>query len=184
MTAFVPSITDQDIMKAVRAYLISQVVPAGAEVVDDSTDRVAMPNPPYVVMNHLTKPRLSTNVDSISSTTIGTITTTKAQVIQSTRYGMQLDMVGVDSSDGADWAQVLTTTWFSGIAEEFLQSYGIGPLFNDDPRYAPWSNGENQWEHRWIVNIYLQVNPALIYPSSSFIGANVGVVDVETFPIV
>jgi hypothetical protein len=181
--SYSPSVTDTAIITALRAYLMAQVFPAGWQVIQDTGDRLAMPKPPYAVMSHVSKPRLATNVDSISTQTVGTVTTTTAQVLQSTKYGIQLDVVGKDANESSDVVQVLTTTWFSGMAADALRASGIAPLYNDDPRYAPWTNGENQWEHRWIVNLFLQANPALVFPSSSFAGVNVGVVDVESFPI-
>ena len=177
MTPLVPTLTDDDILTAVRAFLLAYVVQPGGEVVGDVDNLVSMPKNPYIVMNHLTKPRLSTNVQSYDYSTVGTYTIATQTIVQATQYGLQLDCV--DGTSGGDWAQTISTIWRDEIAEDFLNPYGVAPLYTDDPKHAPWVNGENQWESRWIVNVYMQVNPALLLPASSYGHATVGIVDVD-----
>ena len=182
MTQLVPTITDEDILAGVRAFLLDQIIDAGGEVIGDVDNRVAMPKPPYIVMNHLSKPRISTNLDEYSTSTISHVTTTTRSTMQPTKYGLQLDCVG---ETAGDWAQTLSTLWFSDVATDALAPYGLAPLYADDPRHAPWVNGEQQWESRWIVNVYLQVDPALVYtvPSFPVSQLEVGIHDVDNYPI-
>jgi len=177
MSQFIPTLTDDDILAAVRSFLLAYVMPPGGEVVGDVDNLVAPPGNPYVVMNHLTKPRLSTNVSTYDYSVVGTYTVATQTITQPTQYGLQLDCV--DGTSGGDLAQVISTIWRDSFAEEFLNPLGVAPLYTDDPRHAPWVNGENQWESRWIVNVYMQVNPSLLLPTSSYGHANVGIVDVD-----
>ena len=187
MSQIVPSLTDEDILAGVRAFLLEYIIDPGGEVVGDVDNRVAMPKPPYIVMNHLGKPRIATNLDEyVTSTTtstdtaghISTTTTTVRSTMQPTKYGLQLDCVGPTAGD---WSQTLSTLWFSDVATDFLAAYGVAPLYADDPRHAPWVNGEQQWESRWIVNVYMQVNPVLefVVPAFDTDTLEVGIIDVE-----
>lgn len=178
MAQIVPNLTDEDILSGVRAFLLAYIIDAGGEVVGDVDNRVSMPKPPYIVMNHLAKPRIATNIDGYSTSTVGSTTTTVRSTMQPTKYGLQLDCVGPTAGD---WAQTLATLWFSDVSTDFLAAYNIFPLFADDPRHSPWVNGEQQWESRWIVNVYMQVNPVLEFDVPSFATdtIEVGIIGVE-----
>jgi hypothetical protein len=182
MTQIVPSLTDEDILAGVRAFLLAYIIDPGGEVVGDVDNRVSMPKPPYIVMNHLAKPRIATNIDAyrdeVSVSMIGSTTTTVRSTMQPTKYGLQLDCVGPTAGD---WSQALSTLWFSDVSTDFLAAYNIFPLYADDPKHSPWVNGEQQWESRWIVNVYMQVNPVLEFnvPSFATDTIEVGIIDVE-----
>ena len=181
MTYVAPNPSDEYVFTALRSFLLDQAVPSMTEVIQSNDDRVSPPPVPYVVMNAVSKTRISTNISSVSTSIIGSHTVTSLTLMKPTRYNFQLDVVG---DLAADWAEVISMLWFGGTASEFLAAYGIAPLYNDDPKYAPWINDSNQWEQRWIVRLCLQFNPALIIPVGSFASAEVGVVDVQTFPLI
>lgn len=181
--AYSPNPNEDAVLTAVRAFLIQYVIPAHGEVITSNDDRVAPPKVPYIVMNPISKPRISTNLDSYETSIIGTATVATQTIVKPTKFAIQLDCVDKDG-DATNWVDTLSAIWFSELGAQFFAPYGIAPLYNEDPKFAPWVNSENQWENRWIVNTYLQFNPALVIPTYTYPGAIVGVVDVETFPII
>ena len=56
---------------------------------------------------------------------------------------------------------------------------GITPLYTDDPRQMPFTNAEQQWEDRWIVDVHLQVNIELVLSQQFAATLTVGVINVE-----
>ena len=172
--------TDDSILTAVRSFLLTYVTPPGAEVVGDSNNRVSMPNNPYILMNHLGKPRMATNMEAVFVETVATTTLATASIYQPTKYGLQLDCVdNTPEHASGDWAQRISMLWRSAYAASYFKPLGMAPLYTDDPHHAPWANGENQWEDRWIVDVYLQVNPGVIIALDSFSTVDVGIVDVD-----
>ena len=172
--------TDDSILTVVRSFLLAYAVPDGTEVIGDVNNLVSMPKNPYVIMNHLGKPRLATNMQALFVTGVGTATLATSSIYQSTKYGLQLDC-GDNSPahDSGNWAQRISMIWRSGFADAYFKPYGMAPLYTDEPHHAPWANGENQWEDRWIIDVYLQVNPGVLLARETFSAVEVNTIDVD-----
>jgi len=163
-------INDAYVLAQVRAFLLQFIVgPGASEVIGDVDNRVSMSKNQYIVMNHLGKTRLSTNNDiyNLESSSIN----------YNYRYGLQLDCVG---SNAGDWANTVAALWFDPFTCDFFSAFGMAPLWAEDSRHAPWKNGEGQWESRWIVNVFLQVNSSYQIPTQVFGGpVEIGIVAVD-----
>ena len=82
------------------------------------------------------------------------------QLQQATKLTIQLDIHG---PLGADLVQLISTLFRDDYAQEFflLTGFDIAPLYHSEPRQAPFINGEQQYEFRWTMDLYLQVNPVV-----------------------
>ena len=168
------STNDATVVAALKAFLLANVVDTNIltadEVVGDAGNRVPMPKGGYIVMNHLGKPRMSTNHKDLSGPSI--------VITQPTDYGVQLDCSG---PNGGDWAAAISALWFDSVAADFFVAYGLAPLYTTEPKDSPWTNGEGQWESRWTIDVHLQVNPSYVITTGSFTSAEVStsIVDVD-----
>lgn len=79
---------------------------------------------------------------------------------QSVSVAVQCDFYG---SRAADWATMFATVMRSEYACRQLAPIAA-PLYNDDPRFAPLVDGEEEYESRWIVTAYVQYNPVTSTP--------------------
>lgn len=77
---------------------------------------------------------------------------------EGTEIEVQLDIHG---PQGADTAQIITTTFRDSYAAEFFAALDIdlAPLYGDEALQVPFPNKEQQWENRWVVKLRLQANP-------------------------
>jgi len=153
------STTDAQVFTALRAFIIDALGP-GVEVVRALDNRVPNPAGPFILISELFRSRIAMNeTNYVDTPTVGqtpgvhTETATAA-----TNIAFQFDCYGNGSSDHA---QILANIWKSHLAVDFLSSYNMAPLFNDDPRKMPIINGENQYELRWTFTAHLQVNPGV-----------------------
>jgi len=90
----------------------------------------------------------------------------KQLITQKTKVTIQLDFHSADVSTSADMAQVVSTLLRDPYAiEQFKASgYDVTPLYADDPRQMAFSNTENQFETRYLVEAVFQVNQTVIVP--------------------
>lgn len=81
-------------------------------------------------------------------------------VLDPIRLTVQIDVHG---SAGADSIQRIAALWRDDFACLAFQRSGIDaqPLYADEPRQAPFVNGEAQYETRWTMNLLMQVNPVV-----------------------
>lgn len=107
-------------------------------------------------------------------------------IVQATMWVVQLDVHGDGAgTNSADNAQVISTMMRDAYAFEFFRDAGglAWPLYAEDPRQIPFTNAENQYEDRWIVEVSLQTNPAIVLPQQFADTVVLDTVSVEaTFP--
>lgn len=107
-------------------------------------------------------------------------------IVQATMWVVQLDVHGDGATtNSADNAQVISTMMRDAYAFEFFRDAGglAWPLYAEDPRQIPFTNAENQYEDRWIVEVALQTNPAMVLPQQFADTVAIDTVSVEaTFP--
>ena len=86
------------------------------------------------------------------------------EITQGTEVVYQLDVHGPASADNA---QTISTLFRDPYATEWFAAnvaYDIAPLFADDPVQGGWTNAEQQWETRYIVEARLQANQTVTVP--------------------
>jgi len=152
---------EETVITALRAFL-ADVVPADFEIVQAQGNKVPEPRSPnFILTTMLRRSRLATNV-SVDGGLVDDFPT-ESLVFQPTQFDYQIDVHG---DLGGDAAQIITTTMRDPYATTFfeLNSPEVSPLYANDPRQMPFTNGEQQYENRWVVEISLQVDPSISYP--------------------
>lgn len=88
-------------------------------------------------------------------------------ITQDAEYTIQCDVHGdPDQGTAGDDAQTISTLFRDDYAVTALAATGfdITPLYCGDPRQAPFTNGEQQVEDRYTVDLHLQVNQTITVP--------------------
>jgi len=127
----------------------------------------------FAINDVVTNQTLSLPVGTISSVAYG-----GKSVLQPTRMTVQLDVHGPNSADNA---QIISTLFRDQYAtDQFATSNAdVIPLYADDPKQMPFTNGEQQIEVRWIIEAVMQINPSTVVPMQFMDAASVGIVSVE-----
>lgn len=176
MTAATVDISLDDLYTDVGNFLVTQLGLDNAHVVQEFNNRVAMPVGPFVGMRLTAQKRLRTNEDSWDTTI--TDPTVYARE-QGTQVRLQLDCYGPISGD---WGLILSTLLRSDLGCTSLAPT-CQPLYADDPVRAPLTDGEEQYEDRWIVSAFLQYNPTVSTPQDFADTLAVDLINVDvTFP--
>lgn len=177
--SFSLSLTEDQIFTALRTYLLD-ILPAGTEVIRAQINRVSEPpTPDFVVMTPIRRPRLSTNVESGE---IAPATNTKS-VAEPTEYVIQLDVHGPASGDNM---LIIQQLWRDDYTCQAFTALGVDmqPLFADDPREMPFENAEDQYEFRWVVDLHMQTNCAIIVPQQFADQVRVRGISAQTLPAI
>lgn len=142
-------------------------------VVQGQGNRVPMPNVPFMLVQAFRAGRVRTNVD-----TWAPITQLQSSE-QGTKVKVQLDCYGPDSET---WANMVSTLWRDFYACDQLAPT-CQPLYGDEPFQGALIDGEDQYEERWTVELYLQYNPVttIVQQSATALAAEVINVD-ERYP--
>lgn len=156
------SIVERDVKVATRALLLA-ILPDGTEVVSGQSNRVGEPTGDnFLTMTPMFQERLSTNVDTwVDGDGQDIPDPTTVQSEASWKWGLQLDVHGPDS---CTLSTLIAMMWRSQWATVTVDNRMIMPLYADDPHQAPFINAEQQYENRWVVNVYLQANPVVNAP--------------------
>lgn len=135
-------------------------------------NRVSMPPTAFINMLAMVSGRLSTNEDSYGSD--------QTQVTQmSTKVKMRLDFYGPLAQD---WATVIQALWRDTYGCNQLKPV-CQPLYDNEAFQGALVNGEEQYEDRWILELFLQYNPTITTPQQSATELKLKVVNVgEAFP--
>lgn len=154
MGNYTPSITLDDIYNALGDFIQNFV--GDAPVVRGQTNRVSMPQAPFVLMTELRNADLQVpHVDYDFS-----IGADSAQIQNAQSFDIQVDFYASNAGDLCSTVMVaLRSSWGW---DQFPE--GIRPLYTADGIQAPLISGEQQYENRWILTTSLQYNPALTVP--------------------
>lgn len=101
-------------------------------------------------------------------------------VTQNVNLCVQIDFHGPASSDNA---AIFCTLFRDSYAVDFFSSAASStvPLHADDPKQIPFINDQDQYEDRWIVEAYMQVDKSVVnIPQEFFETATVGLIDVDS----
>lgn len=168
-----PSITEAQVVAAVRAYLLANLPPS-VEVMKGQANRVAETKAPdFVIMVPAWRRRLGTTIETWDQTD-WQISRAEPMLVD-----MQLDFHGEASTDNATVIQIL---WRSAAACDFLAPFGVAPLYCDDGQQMPFINDQNQYEDRWIMNLTMQINPAVSTAQQFAASLAVDLVEVDVTP--
>lgn len=129
----------------------------GMEVTQGQQNRVPEPKPDrFITMTSAARVQLSSTIRTNDPDT------NHIAVRRSTRCDMQINVYGRDATDKA---QIITTLLRDDFGYQFLDPYGVTPLYCDDGRQMPLVNGEFQYQQRWLILASLQVNPSVSTPA-------------------
>jgi hypothetical protein len=168
--------TQDQTLKALGDF-IAGVLVAGIEVVVGQVNRVPEPDGnDFVVMWPLLRERISTNIDDFDSVDGET------DLLQPIQLTVQIDVHGPSSADNT---QIITTLFRDPYGVNALQALNenITPLFTSEPRQMPFTDGEQQLEERWIIEVNIEVNQTVVVPQDSATVVEIDVINVEaTYP--
>lgn len=156
MTAPTLSLTQDQTLTVLRTFLLG-LMANGVEVVLAQDNRVPEPaGPDFITMTPILRERLDTNVVTTVDGYPSNPQTRSDKV--SERVTIQLDVHGPASADNV---QVIATLFRSDWAvDQFAASgFDVAPLYASDPRQIPFTNGEQQVETRWSIDLAMQCNP-------------------------
>jgi hypothetical protein len=82
---------------------------------------------------------------------------------ESVQMAVQVDVYGPNSGN---FAQIISTLFRDAYAvEQFAAlSPAISPLYADEPRQLAFSDGEQQYENRWSIDVLIQVDETVTVP--------------------
>lgn len=150
-----PSITETQVLAAIRAFLVANL-PTGGAVIKGQANLVPEPKVnDFVIMTPNRRSRLGMTIDIPNPDNNGIDHTEPMQI------DLQLDFHGETSTDNATTIQIL---FRDGYAYDFLIPYGVSPLYCDDGQQMPFINDQDQYEDRWVMTMSMQVNPTVSTP--------------------
>ncbi len=156
------TLTEVQVFTAMEGFLTA-ILPNGTPVLRGQDNRVPEPDDAnFVLMTPLFRERIETNVDTYADATspVGNPSGTRSSLAP-TKLTIQLDFHGPASGDNAQIASTLLRDEFACVAFAAAQP-SVQPLYASDPRQIPFTDGEQQYEFRWIVEAALQINPVVI----------------------
>lgn len=146
-------LTDSHVFAALRTFLVRDVLPAGVEALQTQQNRVPQPTGKhYVMMTPASRTFMSSSYRSYRPAD------DQADISRSTSVTIQLDFYGPESSDHA---QRFATLFRDDYAYGKFAGTGVTPLYCDDGSQMPLTNGEKQYEARWMLQTVLQVTPVV-----------------------
>lgn len=170
-----PSITTAQLYTAVGNFLqtivgVDPATSATVAVTSGQINRVSMPNSAFINMWASDDDQLRTTIDTWD-------TTTQTQISEiGTKIKMRVDFYGPLSHD---WMKAVVTFW-RDVYGVTLLAPTCAPLYYGKPVHATLIDGEEQYEDRWIVDLFLQYNPTFTAPQQSAVPPyKVTVVNVE-----
>lgn len=101
---------------------------------------------------------------------------TRSDLVE-TELTVQFDVHGPNSGNNV---RVIEALFRSEYATDFLDPYGVSPLFCMDPHQAPFVNDSNQVEYRWSMDVHLQVNPLVRTPQTFTTEVVVDIIEAAT----
>lgn len=161
-----PVISDDDAFTALRAFILD-ILPAlaangGVNVQQGQNNNVPMPpGPDFVIITPASRAGQATTVrdytppaDPIPA--VGTRDTTR-----SVRIGVFVNFYGPNATDNAQTFNLLFKDLYGC---DFMRPYDVQPLDCDDGRQMPLVAGEQDYETRWTIQAYMQINPSVSTP--------------------
>ncbi len=169
------------VLTGLQAWLMSVTGYAAGQVIRELDNGVPMPKPPLLVMQRLSRHRLSTNEDSYVDQPLAVPPVGQQISSAPMEYVLQVDAYGAEAPDATALIELL---FRSPQACDFFSPYGLAPLFSDDPTEVPFVDSENLYEIRWIVRLHLQFEPSAVTSMQFAQTLTVGIISAEsTYPL-
>jgi hypothetical protein len=147
--------TEAQTFDAVWGWIASLFDPSIApQIFKGYQNLTATPYGTYIVISPGVKERFNQGSRTYNGTA-GTVTQLRA-----TSYSWQVDVYGPQATD---WADMVSIAWRTNTAADYFVtgSLPIVPLYADEPQQLNIVNGEDQYEARFMVKLYGQVNQTL-----------------------
>lgn len=100
-----------------------------------------------------------------------------------TKQSWQVDCYGPDA---ATWAATIAGAWRTMWTLDNWPDgtpFAITPLYADQPQLLTIINGEGQFESRYLVKLYGQVNQTVTLPQAFFTQATIDAIPVDVVPL-
>lgn len=149
--------TESALMTAMGRWLLT-ALPPGWAIIQGQQNRVSPPDPPFAVMQIVTRTRRATNSHLYTDETV--------TIIQPLTLAVQVTLFGAGAGDGV---VQLNTAWRDPGAVAFFTEAlpDAAPLYGSAPRQHAFTTGEKQYEDTWSLDLYLNVNSSITRPIES-----------------
>lgn len=151
-----PSITIDNVVNALADFL-EPLMPAGTQIVRAQVNRVAMPEPPCIVLIEMGQYDLATTRNTYDIIT-------GADFQRSTRIDVQIDFYDGQAGEMCNTVKTLLRSSYG--PDNFPDN--IKPLYCSDGIQAPLITGEEQYEARWTITASMQYNPVINVAAEQF----------------
>lgn len=145
-------VTHNDIYRDVRALLLDLFQLPSENVIRGYSNNVPLPNGDFILMNIINETDLSTNGWFYLKEA------NKVEALQSVEVLLQIDFYGKESAKNA---RIFSNLWRDFYSSERLKV--CQPLYCNNPKYLPFTNEQNQYEERYMVEAYLTYIPVATY---------------------
>lgn len=182
------SLTEEQTLTAVRAFLINLTgdgTGRDIEVVTGQDNRVAPPQSAnYIVMTSMLSGMLETSTETYYDGSFDMPPTPAVRMnLLPSDVTVQLDVHGPRSKDLATTIAGMVRTDYC-VDALAASGFDVTPLYANDPHQSAFSNGEQQIENCWIVDMHVQCNPIVTTGQDFFTEVSApGLYEVDaTFP--
>lgn len=162
---YVVSIAVDAVIDSLGAF-IGQFV-SGCPIVRGQQNRVAPPPGAFVKLTEVLQVGLSTPI------VCNQFANSQQSIMGKKRIDIQVDFYG--PAAGEQIAAVTGTYRTEWCASQFPA--GIAPLYCSDPRQAPLTTGEQQYDDKWTMTASLQFNPVVYVPVQFATALKMNIVD-------
>lgn len=167
-----PSITNDDVYKAIIAFLKVATGYNTNNILRAYIDNVPLPAYPFVFVTVLKNTRSATNEKTFID-----IVGTKTETISTSRIlDVQLDFYGQDSIDEAN---VVESLFRDGYAVNYFQNSGIIPLYAEDIITPSARADENEnFKVRNTMTLHFNLHPAVVVSQNFFDNIDLDVITI------
>ena len=158
-TPYVPSITVDNVIDALAAFLTPFVGGDPSIIIRGKTNRVPPPLTGFVELTELIQAPIETPTQTQSADP----DVQQASIVGPKRIDVQVDFYGPSAGE---WCTSVETVYRTPYAADQF-SGGIAPLYCTDGHQAALVMGEEQYEYRWVLTASLQYNPVVVVPQQS-----------------
>lgn len=104
-------------------------------------------------------------------------------IAQAVKWAIQLDFHSKDPRIAGDAAVTFSTLFRDAYAVESFAAQspatGVVPLYCEDPKLVPFTQDQQQYEERWVVEALLQANVIVSVPQQFADAVSVQLIDVD-----
>lgn len=160
MTNYVSSITVDQVIDALKVFLLPFIPNGAAKIVRGQSNRTPMPAAPCVVLTELLQVDLSVPRTDYQPPTAPIPAIGTATIHGPARIDVQVDFYGLAAGEYCKSAQMAFRSFWG--AAQFPAN--IKPLYTSDGVQSPLITGEEQYEARWTLTASMQYNPVVTVP--------------------